>query len=97
MVVIDQDDNPIFRRRLPNDLDTTLRMLEPYQEHLQDIAVESTFNWYWLNDGLMDIGYRVHLVNGVGNYASYCRCVDSRRMSNRKIKAKAMPRMATNT
>ena len=27
------------------------------------IAVESTFNWYWLVDGLMDAGYRVHLVN----------------------------------
>ena len=25
--------------------------------------MESTFNWYWLVDGLMDAGYRVHLVN----------------------------------
>jgi hypothetical protein len=24
---------------------------------------ESTFNWYWLVDGLMDLGYRVHLAN----------------------------------
>jgi len=26
-------------------------------------VVESTFNWYWLVDGLMDNGYRVHLAN----------------------------------
>jgi hypothetical protein len=22
--------------------------LEPYREHLVGVAVESTFNWYWL-------------------------------------------------
>jgi transposase len=27
------------------------------------VVVESTFNWYWLVDGLMDHGYRVHLAN----------------------------------
>ncbi len=25
--------------------------------------VESTYNWYWLVDGLMEAGYRVHLAN----------------------------------
>ena len=25
--------------------------------------MESTFNWYWLVDGLMDVGYPVHLAN----------------------------------
>jgi transposase len=25
--------------------------------------VESTYNWYWLVDGLMDAGYRLHLAN----------------------------------
>jgi transposase len=27
------------------------------------VAVESTFNWYWLVDGLMDAGHRAHLTN----------------------------------
>ncbi len=27
------------------------------------MVVESTFNWYWLVDGLMDAGYRLHLAN----------------------------------
>jgi transposase len=26
-------------------------------------VVESTFNWYWLVDGLREAGYRVHLAN----------------------------------
>lgn len=25
--------------------------------------MESTYNWYWLVDGLMEAGYRVHLAN----------------------------------
>ena len=27
------------------------------------IVVESTYNWYWLVDGLMKEGYKVHLAN----------------------------------
>ena len=27
------------------------------------MVVESTFNWYWLVDGLQDAGYKVHLAN----------------------------------
>lgn len=62
-VVIDQHDNILFQRRLPNDLDTVLLALEPYKQHLFGVAVESTFNWYWLVDGLSDAGYPTCLVN----------------------------------
>jgi transposase len=27
------------------------------------VVVESTYNWYWLVDGFMDAGYRLHLAN----------------------------------
>ncbi len=40
-----------------------LSALEPFKAEIEGVAVESTFNWYWLVDGLMDAGYRVHLVN----------------------------------
>jgi transposase len=41
-----------------------LARLEPYRQRLvKGIAVESTFNWYWLADGLMAAGYPVQLVN----------------------------------
>lgn len=61
--VIDGEDKVVFSKRLPNDLDTVLSMLEPYKAQLHAVAVESTFNWYWLVDGLMEAGYRVQLVN----------------------------------
>jgi len=37
--------------------------LEPYREQLLAVAVESTFNWYWLLDGLAEIGYPMRLAN----------------------------------
>jgi transposase len=41
-----------------------LAELEPYRPRLaKGIAVESTFNWYWLVDGLQEAGYKVQLVN----------------------------------
>jgi transposase len=30
---------------------------------MRGVAVESTYNWYWLVDGLQDAGFTVHLVN----------------------------------
>jgi transposase len=37
--------------------------LEPFKEHLKGVVVESTFNWYWLVDGLQAHGYKLHLAN----------------------------------
>ena len=62
--VIDENDQKVFNKRLPNDLKTVTDALEPYRERLvKGIAVESTFNWYWLVDGLQDKGYTMQLVN----------------------------------
>lgn len=61
--VIDEQDQRLYQKRLPNDLDTILSALAPFKKDLVGVVVESTFNWYWLVDGLMDHGYRVHLAN----------------------------------
>ena len=37
--------------------------MEPHREELAGVVIESTYNWYFLVDGLMDAGYRVHLAN----------------------------------
>ena len=63
LTIIDEQDKRIFEKRLPNDLAITLKTLEPYRAEIVGIAVESTFNWYWLVDGLMEAGYSVKLVN----------------------------------
>ncbi len=61
--LIDTQDKTQLRKKLPCDLEKILSALAPYKEEIEGLAVESTFNWYWLVDGLMDAGYRVHLVN----------------------------------
>lgn len=59
----DEDDRIIYRKRLPNDLGMILQNLEPYRDQVTGIVVESTYNWYWLVDGLMEAGYICHLAN----------------------------------
>ena len=64
--LIDQEGRPIWRRRLPAELPTILHVLEPYRAQLKAVAVESTFNWYWLVDGLQAAEYPVRLANPAG-------------------------------
>ena len=63
LTVIDEADRKVYERRLPNELAITKAALAPYRAELVAVAVESTFNWYWLVDGLMEAGYAVRLVN----------------------------------
>ena len=63
LVVSDEKDRVVYEHRLPNDLKAVLKELSPYRKNIQAIAVESTYNWYWLVDGLMEAGYTVKLVN----------------------------------
>lgn len=63
VVVIDDADHVLYQKRLRNDLPLILTTLEPYRLALNGIVVESTYNWYWLVDGLMEAGYRVHLAH----------------------------------
>jgi transposase len=62
-VLIDEQDQVVYQKRLPNDLPVIVQQLSGYQAVLQGIVVESTYNWYWLVDGLMDQGHKVHLAN----------------------------------
>ena len=62
-VLSNEKDEVVYRKRLPNDLKLILDQLAPYQSEIEGIVVESTYNWYWLVDGLMEQGYRVHLAN----------------------------------
>lgn len=63
LVILDEEDKIVYERRHPNELPVILAQLAPYRENIQAIAVESTFNWYWLVDGLMEAGYKVKPVN----------------------------------
>ncbi len=63
IVVIDDNDRRLMERKLPNDLSLTLSLLEAFRTELVAVVVESTFNWYWLVDGLMAAGFSVKLAN----------------------------------
>jgi transposase len=63
VVVSDEQDRVVLHKRLPNDLEQIVAALTPYREELAGVVVESTYNWYFLVDGLMDVRYRVHLAN----------------------------------
>ena len=63
VVVSDEEDRIVYRKRLPNNLEQIRAALAPYRDELAGVVVESTYNWYFLVDGLMDAGYRVHLAN----------------------------------
>jgi transposase len=63
VVIIDEQDHVVYQTRLRNELGEILAGVAAYHEDLQGIVVESTYNWYWLVDGLMAAGHRVHLAN----------------------------------
>jgi len=63
LAIIDEQRKRIFKRNVTNDRKLILALLDPYRSELQGVVVESTFNWYWLVDALMDDGYTVHLAN----------------------------------
>jgi len=63
IVLLNEQDEVIYRERLPNALSTILGHLAPYHADIKGLVVESTYNWYWLVDGLIEADYRVHLAN----------------------------------
>ncbi len=63
VAMIDQESKVLYKQSHRNELSAILAALDPFKQDLQGVVVESTFNWYWLVDGLMGQGYAVHLAN----------------------------------
>ena len=63
VTITDEEDRVMAEKRLPNDLTKILDFLRPWKDELAGVVVESTFNWYWLVDGLQEAGFKVHLAN----------------------------------
>lgn len=61
--VIDDKDKRVLEQKFGNHAELTIAALKKYKRSLEAIAVESTFNWYWLVDALMAAGFKVELVN----------------------------------
>jgi len=63
IAIVDDRLEVVRETGVENDLVRILEVLNSYREELVGVVVESTWNWYWLVDGLMEAGYRVHLTN----------------------------------
>jgi transposase len=77
--LVDAAGGRVFTKRVSNDPEVIFRLLHPYKEELKGVVVESTFNWYWLVDGLMDAGFKVHLANpsAIQKYKGLKHCDDN--------------------
>ena len=63
--VINKRVKKVLELKTPNKLEHIKQLLEPYKADLE-IVVESTFNWYWLVDGLQAAGFKVVLAHTLG-------------------------------
>ena len=45
VVLLDEEDQVVYEKRLPNDLSYLRLELGPYRERIGGLVVESTFNW----------------------------------------------------
>ena len=61
--IMDMDGKRLANRKLDCDLKEVVKFLAPYKSRLAKVAVESTFNWYWLVDGLQELKFPVALAN----------------------------------
>src|SRR5215218_7831392 len=62
VAVIDGQGRELLSRRIVNDPDTFLELLEGIEGESK-IALEATYGWEWLADLLEDAGYELHLAH----------------------------------
>lgn len=63
VAVSDEEDRLVSHARVPNRVEEVERLFKPYKELMPSVVVESTYNSYWVTDGLLGLGYNVKLAN----------------------------------
>jgi transposase len=64
--IIDEENSILINISVPSSLEAILAIMKKYDALPAPVAVEATFSWYWLVDGLQDHGCDVHLVHASG-------------------------------
>ena len=64
--IMDMDGKRVASQKLSCKLKEVVEFLSPFKKRLEQVAVESTYNWYWLVDGLQALRYPVVLANPAG-------------------------------
>ena len=63
IALVTKEGKRLISKKVECSLAEVLEFLKPYQKSIDTLAVESTFNWYWLVDGLRANGYNTVLAN----------------------------------
>src|ERR1700730_15834013 len=63
VVVPEASDHVVVAMRFRKDLESIVTSRRSCAGEVRAVAVESTYNWYWLVDGLRSAGFDVRLVN----------------------------------
>jgi len=66
VAIVDKQGHRIGHQKLSCELCEVIAYLKGLKMKVIEVAVESTFNWYWLVDGLADAGYEVKLAHPAG-------------------------------
>lgn len=61
--IVDQAGQRLKHQKLDCDLQQVVSFLKPLKPRFKSLAVESTYNWYWLVDGLRAHSYPIVLAN----------------------------------
>jgi transposase len=64
--IMDTEGERVASAKLPCEIKEIVKFLAPFKKRLERVAVESTYNWYWLVDGLQALQYPVVLANPAG-------------------------------
>jgi len=63
IAIVDQEGRRLKHKKVNCRLSEVVDFLSPMKNQIKSIAVESTYNWYWLVDGLRALSYPVVLAN----------------------------------
>jgi transposase len=63
LAVVDEDGRRLFSKKVRNDPESVVKLVDGLEGQVMGVVVESTYNWYWIVDALMEAGYRAHLAN----------------------------------
>lgn len=85
--VLDPEGNKVLHRNIRNDSEYLLKLLEPYKSDVA-VAVECTFNWYWVADLCADKG-----IPFVLGHALYMKAIHGGKAKNDKIDSEKIARL----
>ena len=68
--IMDMDGKRVASQKLACKLKEVVAFLSPFKKRLEQVAVESTYNWYWLVDGLKELRYPVVLANPACSFSN---------------------------